>query len=475
MIQIPDYNVPYALSPEQIKSFHEDGFLMLPDVLKPDQVKDMQAWSAEVKGWPNRLGQHMHYEEVRADGTTGLCRTENYVNYHKGFNDLFRGERLTGLLSELMGQRAVLFKEKINYKEAGGSGGFDAHIDASAYNHAGANKHQTFLMAVNDMDMSNGCLEVVPGSHKLTIPLAPNRCIDPTWEAKQTWVPVPMPAGAMLLFGSYLAHRSGANSSPKPRAAIYATYNGISEGDNHDSYYVHRRKLWPPTSERVPGEKYSEGAMIYAYGSPMSGGKESIAETLSSGNKKQTITSTVTDLFHLLEAQGQEGYIGEAISQLEHSLQAAEAARQSGADDATVTASLLHDIGQFLPHANAKEMMHNGESVGRKSHEVVGEVYLRKLGFPEKVCQLVGAHVVAKRYLTATEPGYLEALSSASKASLKYQGGPFSSQQVEEFLQDPLHKEKIALRQWDDQAKRTDIKAPGLQTFRPIVERALDG
>lgn len=29
-----------------------------------------------------------------------------------------------------MGEDAILFKEKINYKEAGGSGGFDAHIDA---------------------------------------------------------------------------------------------------------------------------------------------------------------------------------------------------------------------------------------------------------------------------------------------------------------------------------------------------------
>lgn len=99
----------------------------------------------------------------------------DYANYHAGFSSLFRGERLTGILSELMGERALLFKEKINYKEAGGSGGFDAHIDSTAYNHAGAVKHQTFLMAVNDMDMNNGCLEVVPGSHKQTIPLAANR------------------------------------------------------------------------------------------------------------------------------------------------------------------------------------------------------------------------------------------------------------------------------------------------------------
>lgn len=69
----------------------------------------------------------------------------------------------------------------------------------------------------------------------------------------------------------------------------------------------------------------------------------------------------------------------------------------AGADDATITAALLHDIGQFLPRSDAKELMTNGVSVGRAAHEAVGEAYLRSLGFPDKVCELVGAHVVAKR------------------------------------------------------------------------------
>jgi ectoine hydroxylase-related dioxygenase (phytanoyl-CoA dioxygenase family) len=30
-------------------------------------------------------------------------------------------------------------------------------------------------MAVNDMDMNNGCLEVVPGSHKQQVPLGANK------------------------------------------------------------------------------------------------------------------------------------------------------------------------------------------------------------------------------------------------------------------------------------------------------------
>jgi len=44
---------------------------------------------------------------------------------------------------------------------------------------------------------------------------------------------------------------------------------------------------------------------------------------------------------------------------------------------------------------------------------------------------------------------------------------------VKDFKQDPLWEEKVALRRWDDEAKRTDINAPGLETLRPVVEKVL--
>jgi hypothetical protein len=71
------FDKKYYLYSEQLESFEKNGYLMLPDVLTPFEVEEMQQWAAEVKGWPNRPGEHMPYEEVRADGTTGLCRTES--------------------------------------------------------------------------------------------------------------------------------------------------------------------------------------------------------------------------------------------------------------------------------------------------------------------------------------------------------------------------------------------------------------
>jgi predicted HD phosphohydrolase len=60
-------------------------------------------------------------------------------------------------------------------------------------------------------------------------------------------------------------------------------------------------------------------------------------------------------------------------------------------------------------------------SVGVRGHERIGAEYLLKLGFSQKVAQLVESHVPVKRYLTGKYSDYYDSLSAASKLSLKYQ------------------------------------------------------
>lgn len=59
--------------------------------------------------------------------------------------------------------------------------------------------------------------------------------------------------------------------------------------------------------------------------------------------------------------------------------------------------------------------------VGIKDHERIGAEYLRRMGFSEKVAQLVEAHVDVKRYLTGKDRAYYELLSTTSKLSLRQQ------------------------------------------------------
>ncbi|KAF2807147.1 PhyH-domain-containing protein [Mytilinidion resinicola] len=262
-----------AVSKTQCDFFKEHGYLILHDVLSKVEVSDLQSWAQEVHDWPREQDSPwMPYEacmEVNARGKRVLCRTENYANYHQGFNSLLRGRKLLDILDQLAGEEMLLFKEKINYKLAG-SGGFSPHLDSTAYTHIKDIKHLTILLAVDPSNPTNGGLDVVDGSHEMNVPIAKSdNCIEPAWVERQTWTPVKLEAGELLVFGSYLAHRSGANTSANDRKAIYATYNCKKEGDLHDPYYEDRRKLWPPTHLRQEGEQYSEGSLRYGFGSPM--------------------------------------------------------------------------------------------------------------------------------------------------------------------------------------------------------------
>ena len=186
-------------------------------------------------------------------------------------------------------------------------------------------------------------------------------------------------------------------------------------------------------------------------------------------------------IIRLLEEHGQDDYIGEAISQLEHCLQAADQARRAGSQNEIIIAALLHDIGQFLPadsiSTQIKELKaHNDSiSVGRVGHEAIGEQYLHSLGFSDTVCRLVGSHVAAKRYLTAIDPAYYDSLSAASKKSLEFQGGPFEGKELEKFMNDPLSEEMIRLRKWDDRAKVVGIvdRTPRVSEYESLIEEHL--
>ena len=134
-------------------------------------------------------------------------------------------------------------------------------------------------------------------------------------------------------------------------------------------------------------------------------------------------SATIKDLFSFIEAQGHGDYLGEAVSQLQHTLQAATLAELSGADLETIIGALLHDIGRFIPASDNMPAMiaPDGKFVGKASHEVLGERYLRRLGFSEMIFQFVGAHVVAKRCLCAVDPKYWAGLSRSSKQTLEFQ------------------------------------------------------
>lgn len=179
----------------------------------------------------------------------------------------------------------------------------------------------------------------------------------------------------------------------------------------------------------------------------------------------KTAHHTVDDIILLLQSGAGHDYIGEPVSQLEHALQCAQLARNDNADEETIIAALLHDIGHLL-----QSDMQMGE-YGVKYHELLGAQYALKCGFSQKVASLIEGHVQAKRYLTYKNPDYFNNLSYASLQTLAFQGGPMAQEEAEAFEKDPLFEQKLQMRRWDEQAKRVGWVVTPLEDYREMLLR----
>ena len=174
----------------------------------------------------------------------------------------------------------------------------------------------------------------------------------------------------------------------------------------------------------------------------------------------------IDQLFEAFARHGDNHY-GERVSQTAHALQCAEFAVRDGADEALVAASLLHDYGHLI---EADRMLDPDNPTTDEMHEMLGADALGAI-FGPAVVQPIALHVAAKRYLCATEPGYLEGLSAASAQSLVLQGGPFDADQARQFEAMPFAADAVRLRRYDDRGKIDGGETTRLSDDRDLLLR----
>lgn len=262
----------YQLSEEQALFWQKNGFVALTDFFPLHIKKQLKSWCDELTALPETPGKWMKYFEKNAQGKRQLCRIENFIDYHRPMHELANGERTLQLVSQLMAEQAVIFKEKINYKFPGG-GGFKPHQDAPAFISFNQRFHITMMIAIDDCTLENGCLQVVKGgaNKPVILPQEADGSIQKNIADAFLWSPIACQSGDVILFDSYLPHYSEPNRSNNPRRAMFITFNRFSEGGaRREAYYQDKREKFPPDCERDPNKDYSAGAAIYNVANPIS-------------------------------------------------------------------------------------------------------------------------------------------------------------------------------------------------------------
>jgi predicted HD phosphohydrolase len=169
---------------------------------------------------------------------------------------------------------------------------------------------------------------------------------------------------------------------------------------------------------------------------------------------RSNIVAFIADIF---ERRGAESYLGEQVSMSEHMLQE------------LVAAALLHDIGHYTSEFGPMSL---GDAQDNY-HEESGAKVLAPF-FPPVITECVRLHVPAKRYLCATDKGYYDRLSEASKHTLMLQGGPMSAEEVAEFETNPFHRQAVRVRIWDDEGKKPGVVTPEFRHYMPLLQRVVE-
>ena len=233
--------------------FLKNGFVLLKNYFSQHEAKQIVKYADDLQLYEEVLGKWMIYHEVNKNNQKQKSRIENIVNYHKGVNNLLT-HRVNSTLNFINGYDMTLFKDKLNWKSPGGQG-FNAHQDQNAWSDFPPSQYVTVALFADKSNLKNGCLEFAEGLEKRNYIMDSNseNLGELTNEIEESlnWKPIISNPSDMLIFDSYVPHRSGKNNSKKSRRIFYFTYHKSYFGNFYDDYIKKKRIEFPPDFERT--------------------------------------------------------------------------------------------------------------------------------------------------------------------------------------------------------------------------------
>jgi ectoine hydroxylase-related dioxygenase (phytanoyl-CoA dioxygenase family) len=156
------------LSISDIERYQRDGYIIVPDLLRPAQIATLQA---VIDQWMANASTVDTHDDIY-DLEPGHTRAAPRVQAHQGAAstraavlDVARSEPVLAVLSCLLGPNLRLHGSKLNIKAPQYGSPVEWHQDWAFYPHTNDDILAIGVM-LDDMDLVNGPLLVVPGSHR---------------------------------------------------------------------------------------------------------------------------------------------------------------------------------------------------------------------------------------------------------------------------------------------------------------------
>jgi phytanoyl-CoA hydroxylase len=221
------------LTAAQIEQYKELGYLVVPHVLDQELLAEVRRTVDAIVADAGKVTQHTDVYDLEDSHSAQAPRVRRIKTPHKHFPffaDLTRNARITGILAQLLGPDIRLHGSKLNMKSAGYGAAVEWHQDWAFYPHTNDAVLATGIY-LDDCELENGPMCVVPGTHKGPIyDHHANGYFCGAMDAELAAVgyakavPLTGTAGAMTIHHARLVHGSALNTSAKPRRLLLHEY-----------------------------------------------------------------------------------------------------------------------------------------------------------------------------------------------------------------------------------------------------------
>lgn len=210
------------LTTQQTKFYAEHGYLVLERLFDERQVGRAIAAIDELLSPEN---PDKPYEFEPRDGAT-VRRIWSPTQRHAAFKEMAADPRLLDAICAVIGQNVLFHYSKLNMKGPKVGSVVDWHQDFSYYPHTNTDL-VTALIFFDEASEKNGCVRVVPGSHRRGLL---SHEVDGFFRGKvqgvdeDAAVALEVPAGSVVLLHCLTLHASAINASDLPRRTFLPAY-----------------------------------------------------------------------------------------------------------------------------------------------------------------------------------------------------------------------------------------------------------
>jgi len=236
------------LSQEEIAFYHENGYLTVENVLSAAELNALRRVTDEFIERSRFISEHNDIFDLEPDHSHDnprLRRIKEPVSHHEVYDQTLRHDGILDIVEQLIGKGVRFNGNKLNMKAGAHGAAVEWHQDWAFYPHTNDDLLAVGI-AIDAMTEDNGCMLMVPGSHKRDLishhenGVFVGAVADPDYQPHRVEKCL-VGAGGISLHHVRTLHASAPNHSANPRRLLLFQYCSIDSwpllgSPNYDAY-----------------------------------------------------------------------------------------------------------------------------------------------------------------------------------------------------------------------------------------------